>query len=148
MRIVRTYPALASVNLPRSAQILDVQPRPDLSQAPALVVSIDDADAETEQRRFAILDVGATIPLGAQFVASWRRHPTDGGIACLFELAEEVPAAVPAEAHRFYRHLVREGFVWVGNAWTAPEDSGGLGHEAIIALAELAPYGYGECRNA
>lgn len=148
MRIVRTYPALASVNLPRSAVVLDVQPRPDLSQAPALVVSIDDADEEIEQRRYAILDVGAQIPTGAQFVASWRRHPADGGIACLFELAEEIPDAVPVEAHRHYRHLLREGFVWVGNAWTAPEDFGPLGQDEIIALTELAPYGYGECRNA
>ncbi len=165
MRIVRTYPALASVNLPRSAQILDVQPRPDLSQAPALVVSIDDADAETEQRRFAILDVGATIPLGAQFVASWRDKPENlaqrhGSIRCLFELVEDIPGDLPPEAVPHYRLLVRDGFepvlaVEPGGpgrltCWKAPDNvpPGQLSQEQAIAVATLQEYGYGSVVNA
>lgn len=150
MRVLRNFPALAAVNIPRSAVILSVHDRGP-EQAATLVASVDDADDEVEQRRFVVLGMGAAIPTGAAFVASFRRDgcgPNNSGIFCLFELAEEIPADVPAEAHRHYRHLLREGFEWRDGAWTAPADLGPLGHENIIALTTLREFGYGDCRNA
>lgn len=150
MRVLKTFPALAAVNMPRSATVLGVHDRgPD--QAPSLLTSVDKSDDEVEQRRYALLKPGAAIPTGAAFVASFRRDgcgPDNSGIFCLFELAEEIPADVPAEAHRHYRHLLREGFERRDGAWVAPADLGPLGHENIIALTVLREFGYGDCRNA
>lgn len=154
-RVLRNFPALASVRLPRSATVLDVQPRPEPSQAPALVCSVDDADNETVERRYAVLQAGAAIPPGATFIKSWRAPPENlasrvGPIACLFELvAEEIPAAIPPEAHKHYRHLTREGFEYRGDfAWYAPTNMQPLSQDDVIALTELLPYGYGIIANA
>lgn len=152
MRVLRNFPALAGSRLPRSAIVLDVQPRPEPGQAPALVCSVDDADNETVERRFAVLKAADPIPAEATFVKSWRESNPwgkPGTIACLFELvAEEIPAAIPPELHRHYRHLTREGFTHDGRYWQAPDDHGPLAQDDIIALTELTPYGYGGLANA
>lgn len=152
MRRLKTYPALASVKLPSSATVLDVHGR-GAEQAPALVVSYDDTDAETEERRFAVLfpAKGDAVPPGAVFVASWRLHPADGGIACLFELAEDFPADLPSEAYPHWRVLLRDGFTLrPDRAWLAPDDvpAGHLSTEQIVAIATLQEYGYGSVVNA
>lgn len=152
MRRLKTYPALASVKLPASATVLAAHDR-GAEQAPALVVSYDDTDAETEERRFAVLfpAKGDTVPPGAVFVASWRPHPADGGIACLFELAEDFPADLPAEAYPHWRVLQRDGFkLRADRAWLAPDDvpPGHLSTEQIIAVATLQEHGYGSVVNA
>lgn len=150
MRRLKTFPALRSVTLPRSAVILAVHER-GAEQAAALLVSYDDADDERDERRFAVLRMGDPVPLGAQFVASWRQHPADGGIAALFELGDELPADLPAEGAEHYRRLVRDGFTLrADRAWLAPDDvpAGHLSAEQIIAVASLQEYGYGSVVNA
>ncbi len=156
MRRLKTYPALGSIALPRSAQILDVHEK-GADKAASLVVSVDDADGETEERRFAVLRIGDPVPIGARFVASWEQHPVDGGIACLFELAEDIPADLPAEAVQHYRLLIRDGFevTLCGSpgggikAWKAPVDvpPGQLSQEQIIAVVTLQEHGYGPVVN-
>lgn len=159
MRRLKTYPALGSIALPRSAVVLDVLPRsfPEMSQAPALVVSIDDADEETEQRRFVVLSPGDPIPTGAQFVRAWRDKPENlaqkyGRIVCLFEIADDLPADLPPEGVEHYRRLVGDGFALrpTDRAWIAPADvpPGALSHEQFVAVATLQEYGYGSVVNA
>ena len=157
MRRVHKFPLFtggewqANVQMPAGARIVhfDVQyvgPIGDKPRQghPTVWALIDDA-AEKETRRFAVIGTGRDVPPGARHIGSYQAEPFVGHV---FELPEEVPRDVPTEAHRHYRHLVREGFVWAGNAWTAPADFGPLGHAEIIALTELEPFGYGTCRNA
>lgn len=153
MRVLRNFQALGVTRLPRSAIILDVLPRPDVGLVPpALVCSVDNADEEIAVRRFAVLRSDAAIPDGATFLKSWR---DSGGwglpveIVCLFELVgEEIPEAIPPEAHRHFLHLAREGFTLVRRVWRAPAEHGPLGQADIIALTELAEHGYGEVVGA
>lgn len=153
MRRLKTYPALASVNLPASADVLGVHDRgPD--QAVALLASYDDADEETTERRFAVLRSGDPIPPGAQFLDSWRRNgcgPDASGIFCLFELVDDMPVDLPAEAYAHWRVLQRDGFTLrPDRAWLAPADvpAGHLSTEQIIAVATLQEHGYGSVVNA
>lgn len=156
MRRLKTYPALLSVLLPRSAVILAVHPAANIDFAPVLLVSCEAIDDEKVERRFKVLRSLDTIPPGAQFVHSWRQHPADGGIAALFELAEEMPAGLPPEMHEHYRLLLREGFtpahVMPGalHAWKAPDDipAGQLSNAQLIAVASLQEYGFGSVVNA
>lgn len=146
MRRLKTYPALASVAMPASAEILDVRDR-GATQAAALVVSYDDADETKAERRFVTLRPGAAIPPGAQFVASWRELDVPAApIACLFELADDMPADLPAEAHAHWRVLTRDGFTLrADRAWIAPADElpSHLSREQAIAVATLQEHGYG-----
>lgn len=93
---LKTYPAFATVRLPQSATILDVQDRGS-EQAAALVVQYDDADPYKTERHFVTLRAGDAIPDGARFVASWRELDTPAaGIVCLFErvpVVEVTPCA-------------------------------------------------------
>lgn len=151
-RLVTTVGAFASVRMLRSSIILDAHDRGP-EQAPTLVVSYDEADAEYVERRFAVVRASASaIPADAEFVASFQRRgcgPEASGVYCLFELAaEEIPAAIPPEAHRHYRHLTREGFEYRDPAWYAPDDYGPLSQADVIALTELQPYGFGAIANA
>lgn len=153
MRRLKTYPALASVKLPASAIVLGVHDRgPD--QAVSLLVSYDDVDEETAERRFAVLQSGDAIPPGAQFVDSWRRNgcgPQMSGIFCLFELVDEMPADLPADAYPHWRVLQAAGFTLrADRAWLAPDDvpPGHLSTEQIIAVATLQEHGYGSVVNA
>lgn len=153
MRRLKTYPALASVKLPDSATVLGVHDRgPD--QAVSLLVSYDDVDEETAERRFAVLRSGDAIPAGAQFLDSWRRAgcgPDASGIFCLFELGEDMPADLPAEAYPHWRVLQRDGFTLrPDRAWLAPDDvpAGHLSTEQLIAVATLQEHGYGAVVNA
>lgn len=151
MRRLKTYPALASVKLPASAVVLDVRDRGS-QQAPALVVSYDDADEETTERRFVALRPGDPIPPGAQFVSSWRElDKPSAPIACLFELVDEMPADLPAEAYPHWRVLHRDGFkLRADRAWIAPDDvpAGHLSVEQLVAVVTLQEHGYGAVVNA
>lgn len=151
MRRLKTYPALASVKLPASATVLDVRDRGS-QQAPALVVSFDDSDAGTTERRFVTLRPGDPIPPGAQFVSSWRElDKPSAPIACLFELVDEMPADLPADAYPHWRVLQAAGFTLrADRAWLAPDDvpPGHLSTEQIIAVATLQEHGYGSVVNA
>lgn len=149
MRRLKTYPALGSVDLPRSAVVLAVHDK-GVDQAPALLVSYDDADAEREPRRFKVLHVGDPVPPGAQFVASWRQHP-GAALAALFELGDDIPADLPPETHAHYKLLLRDGFTLRDDrAWLAPDDiaPGQLSVEQLIAVATLQECGYGSVVNA
>lgn len=111
MRRLKTYPALASVNLPASADVLGVHDRGP-EQAPSLVVSYDDADEHKVERRYVVLQSGDAIPPGAQFVDSWRRSgcgPQMSGIFCLFELVDDMPGDLPADVYPHWRVLQSAG---------------------------------------
>lgn len=151
MRRLKTYPALASVNLPASAIVLGVHDRGS-NQAPALLVSYDDTDEETTERRFQVLRSTDAIPPGARYVASWREmDKTSAPIACLFELVDEMPTDLPADAYPHWRVLQAAGFTLrADRAWLAPDDvpPGHLSTEQIIAVATLQEHGYGSVVNA
>lgn len=153
MRRLRTYPALASITLPASAIVLGAHDRGP-AQAASLVVSFDDADEQIVTRRFVVLRQGDPIPHGAQYVESWRRYgcgPSASGVFCLFELVDDVPPYVPAEAADHWRTLHAAGFTLrADKAWLAPADvpAGGLSRDQIIAVAELQAYGFGAVVHA
>lgn len=151
MRRLKTYPALALVRLPASAVVLDVRDRGS-NQAPALVVSYDEADEEKVGRRFVTLRPGAAVPPGAQFVASWRElDKPSAPIACLFELVDDMPGDLPADVYPHWRVLQSAGFTLrPDRAWLAPADvpAGHLSTEQIIAVATLQEHGYGAVVNA
>lgn len=151
MRVLGTYPALASVRMPRSAIVLAVHDRDN--QAPALLVEFDPDDKgdETRQieRRFVTLQGGQEIPRLAHFVASWRRHQADGGITALFELVDgDVPDDLDPERHADYRLLLEQGFTPVKRdeahkaCWLAPDDEP-VGMGTYQAIARLQEHGYG-----
>lgn len=151
MRRLKTYPVLSSIALPASAVVLNVHDR-GANQAAALVVSYDDVDEEKETRRFTLLRPGEPIPPGAQFVSSWREldAPT-APIVCLFELGDDMPAGLPAEAYPHYRVLVRDGFTLrADRAWLAPHDvpAGHMTTEQMVAVATLQEHGYGSVVDA
>lgn len=151
MRRLKTYPALASVRMPASAEILDVRDR-GATQAPALVVSYDGADEGIVTRRFVtIAPRDEVLPPGAQFVASWRALDRAAPIFCLFELVDDLPADLPPYAHAPYRSLRAAGFTLrADKAWIAPDDTpaGQLSRDQICAVAELQECGYGPVVHA
>lgn len=151
MRRLKTYPALASVRLPASAEILDVRDRGS-TQAPALVVSYDEADAATVERRFIVLRPGDVLHPAARFVASWRELDTRAAsIACLFEIVDECPARLLGEAAQAWRLLRDAGFrERFDGAWFAPADipAGHLSRDQIVAVSTLHEYGYGSVVHA
>jgi hypothetical protein len=152
MRRLKTFPALASVRMPASAQILDVRDR-GATQAPALVVSFDEDDEEVVTRSFAtIAPRGEAIPPGAQFVASWRALDLpQAPIFCLFELGDDMPTDLPYGYYGPFRLLRAAGFTLrADKAWIAPPDvpAGQLSREQICAVAELQECGYGPVVNA
>lgn len=144
MRRLKTYPAFASINMPRSAIILDVKNRGSV-QAPSLICSVDDGDAETVERRFLILpcDGGQRIPAGATFVASWRNLDLiKAPISCLFELDLDIPEGVAPELVGRYRTLINAGFTLTPERnWRAPDDSPNIAPDHIIAITELQESG-------
>lgn len=142
MRRLRSHPLADSVVLPRSSSIVGVS-------IGRLLVSYDDADTETETRRFKELRDGDPVPPGAVCVGGYAT-PLDGW-AAVFELGEEIPADLPVEMHGHYRTLIRDGFTLrADRAWLAPDDipAGQMGVEQIIAVASLQEYGYGSVVNA
>lgn len=153
MAIIKTYPALASVNMPRGAVILDAHPRPSPRHAPSLVVSVDPTEQATETRHFATLESGYAIPDGARFIASWRAPPEVGFVGplvCLFELDLPFDAAaveLSSAARTAFHSLVSAGFKVRASdrAWIAPVDvePGHLSAEQMVAVATLQEYGYG-----
>lgn len=153
MRKLKTFPALAAVSMPKGAAVVAVHPRPDVSQAPALLVEYDDQEAATVERHFVTLGSGDTIPPGAGYLASWRQHPADGPtIVALYERFDaDVPADLDPDRHADYRLLLAEGYkvTLVGSnatrCWTAPDDvpAGAMSLDAMQAVARLQEHGYG-----
>ena len=153
MRVLRTYPALASVYIPANAVLVSALERPSDHQAPTLVFECDYGDdAAVIKRSFVVLHVGATIPPNARHIATWRRHSADGGLSCLYERLEtDVPADLDPERHADYRLLAERGFTQAGNrggerhAWTAPDDYDHMRPEmdVVQAIVRLQEHGYG-----
>lgn len=152
MRVLKTFPALRSVRMPRLAQILGVHPMAQPDQAPALLVEYD-PEQEPVERSFAVLRSGEQVPSGAAFLQSWR-DASDGRIAALFELLDsDIPADLTDDQARAdYRLLLAEGFEPVPAlgvprqiAWKAPADvpAGNLSFDATVAIARLQEHGYG-----
>lgn len=143
MRRLKTFPALASVRMPRLARVLGVHPMPAPDQAPALLVEYD-PEHEPVERGFKVLRSGDDVPANGAFVGSWR-DASDGRIAALFELLDmDVPAdLVDDQARADYRLLVEQGFTLRDDkAWIAPADVP-YSMEAVMAAARLQEHGYG-----
>lgn len=154
MRKLKTFPALGSVRMPKSAAVVAVHPRPDTTQAAALLVEYDDQEPATVERSFVLLGSGDAIPARAGYLASWRQHPADGPtIVALYERFDaDVPATLPDDQARAdYRLLLAEGYTPVParglqlTAWKAPDDAppGQHSFDAIVAIARLQEHGYG-----
>ena len=154
MRKLKTFPALGTVRMPKGAAIVAVHPRPDASQAPALLVEYDDAEQVTVERQFVVLGSGDAIPARSGYLASWRQHPADGPtIAALYERFDaDLPGNLPDDQARAdYRLLLAEGYTPVParglqlTAWKAPDDvpAGQHSFDATVAIARLQEHGYG-----
>lgn len=153
MRKLKTFPALGTVRMPKGAAIMAVHPRPDVSQAPALLVEYDDQEAVTVERQFITVHPSGPIPPHAGYVASWREGSDRyGPVVALYERFDaDVPADLDPERHADYRLLISEGYTLVGRmdvckgAWKAPVDQppGGMSREAMEAVARLQEHGYG-----
>lgn len=158
MRKLKTFPALASVRMPKGAAIVAVHPRPQADQAPALLVEYDDQEAATVERQFVVLGSGDAIPGRAGYVSSWRQHPADGPtIVALYERFDaDLPDDLPDDQARAdYRTLLSEGYAPAPrdplqcgpprHSWHAPADlpPGQHSYEAVVAIARLQEHGYG-----
>lgn len=145
VRVLKTYPALASVRMPAGAEVLAVVPRPDPTQAASLVVLADPSESKMTERVFRTLEIGDSVPAGARPLGQWRGTPT-GRILCLFEFPADVPDGLSEEYVPHYRNLIDDGFTLRDDlAWIAPPSvpPGRLSRDQIIAVAMLQECGFG-----
>ena len=159
MRVLRTYPALASVNMPVSAVIVDALDAERSGHAPTIVAEVDpDDEMRTAPRSFRTARVGGeAIPPFGRHLATFRRHRADGGLTALYEVfATDVPDDLDPERHDDFRYLVDAGYRLgkpVGDCdrpetpkarpWIAPAGDEPTAPQVYAAVARLQEHGYG-----
>lgn len=143
----------AALAMPVGARtvLFDVQFSGAMGEGPRMGIptlwALVDTEAELEPRQFRVFGTGHAVPPGAQHVGSYQAEPF---VWHVFEIVDDVPADLPAEAYPHWRVLQRDGFTLrADRAWLAPDDvpAGHLSTEQLIAVATLQEHGYGAVVN-